>query len=75
MNQPTRPRSRIQEKNRQAILAAVGRDRLVVTLENHTVVGGLAESVVGGGESWVSELSDDELAALVELGQAGEVDL
>ncbi|HEU5081890.1 MAG TPA: DEAD/DEAH box helicase [Acidimicrobiales bacterium] len=30
---------------------------------------GLAESVVGGGESWVSELSDDELAALVELGQ------
>jgi hypothetical protein len=36
---------------------------------------GLAESVVGGGESWVSELSDDELAALVELGQAGEVDL
>jgi superfamily II DNA or RNA helicase len=34
---------------------------------------GLAESVVGGGESWVSELSDDELADLVELG--GGVDL
>jgi hypothetical protein len=29
--------------------------------------------VVGGGESWVSELSDDELADLVELG--GGVDL
>jgi len=35
---------------------------------------GLAESVVGGGESWVSELSDDELAALVELGGIDEVD-
>jgi len=35
---------------------------------------GLAESVVGGGESWVSELSDDELAALVELGRIDEVD-
>ena len=34
---------------------------------------GLAESVVGGGESWVSELSDDELADLVELG--GGLDL
>jgi len=30
---------------------------------------GLAESVVGGGESWVSELSDDELASLVGLGE------
>ena len=28
----------------------------------------LAESVIGGGESWVSELSDDELAELVALG-------
>ncbi len=27
----------------------------------------LADAVVGGGESWVSELSDDELAALVGL--------
>jgi superfamily II DNA or RNA helicase len=34
---------------------------------------GLAESVVGGGEAWVSELSDDELADLVELG--GGLDL
>ncbi|MFP5321300.1 MAG: DEAD/DEAH box helicase [Acidimicrobiia bacterium] len=34
---------------------------------------GLAESVVGGGESWVSELSDEELAALVELGQVDEL--
>jgi SNF2 family DNA or RNA helicase len=29
---------------------------------------GLAESVVGGGEAWVSEMSDAELAALVSLG-------
>jgi len=29
----------------------------------------LAESVVGSGEAWVSALSDDDLAALVELGQ------
>ncbi|TDD86761.1 transketolase family protein [Saccharopolyspora karakumensis] len=35
----------IKPLDRRAILAAVGRDRLVVTLENHTVVGGLAESV------------------------------
>ncbi|MFP4511970.1 MAG: DEAD/DEAH box helicase [Acidimicrobiales bacterium] len=28
----------------------------------------LAESVAGGGEAWVSDLSDTELAALVELG-------
>ena len=30
---------------------------------------GLADAVVGGGEAWITELSDDELAALVELGQ------
>ena len=29
----------------------------------------LAEAVVGGGEAWVASLSDDELAALVELGR------
>lgn len=28
----------------------------------------LADSVVGGGEAWISELSDDELADLVSLG-------
>ncbi|MDZ7676290.1 MAG: DEAD/DEAH box helicase [Acidimicrobiales bacterium] len=28
----------------------------------------LAESVIGGGEAWISELSDDELADLVSLG-------
>ncbi len=28
----------------------------------------LADSVIGGGESWVSELSDDELTQLVALG-------
>ncbi len=33
---------------------------------------GLAESVVGGGESWVSELSDDELTQLVALGMDPE---
>ncbi|WP_244211370.1 SNF2-related protein, partial [Amycolatopsis kentuckyensis] len=29
---------------------------------------GLAESVVGAGEDWITELSDDELADLVRLG-------
>src|SRR5690606_11425728 len=28
----------------------------------------LADSVVGGGEAWLTELSDDELADLVSLG-------
>jgi hypothetical protein len=32
----------------------------------------LAESVVGGGEAWVSELSDAELAALVSLGRSDD---
>ncbi len=27
----------------------------------------LAEAVVGAGEAWITELSDDELAALVTL--------
>jgi superfamily II DNA or RNA helicase len=30
----------------------------------------LAERVVGAGEGWISELSDDELASLVSLGRA-----
>ena len=30
---------------------------------------GLADAVVSGGEAWIAELSDEELAALVELGQ------
>ncbi|MEX2658733.1 MAG: DEAD/DEAH box helicase [Acidimicrobiales bacterium] len=30
----------------------------------------LADAVVGGGEAWVSELSDEELAGLVALGSA-----
>ena len=29
---------------------------------------GLAESIVGSGETWISELSNDELADLVRLG-------
>ncbi len=35
----------IKPLDREAILREAGGDRLVVTLENHTVVGGLAESV------------------------------
>jgi transketolase len=35
----------IKPLDREAILRATGMDRLVVTLENHTIVGGLAESV------------------------------
>jgi transketolase len=35
----------IKPLDREAILRATGTDRLVVTLENHTIVGGLAESV------------------------------
>lgn len=35
----------IKPLDREAIIAAAGGDRLVVTLENHTVVGGLAEAV------------------------------
>ena len=31
----------------------------------------LADAVVGGGEGWLSELGDDELAALVTLQRAG----
>ncbi|MEV4732827.1 transketolase C-terminal domain-containing protein [Saccharopolyspora sp. NPDC049426] len=60
----------IKPLDRQAILSAVGRDRLVVTLENHTVVGGLAESVAsclafaGVGERIVPiGLPDEFLAA------------
>jgi hypothetical protein len=29
----------------------------------------LAERVIGSGESWISELSNDELAELVSLGK------
>jgi transketolase len=35
----------IKPLDREAILRVTGTDRLVVTLENHTIVGGLAESV------------------------------
>ncbi|WP_255818422.1 transketolase family protein [Kineococcus sp. TRM81007] len=35
----------VKPLDREAVLAAARTDRLVVTLENHTVVGGLAESV------------------------------
>ena len=31
----------------------------------------LADAVVGSGEAWLTELGNDELAALVELGQTG----
>lgn len=39
-------------------------DRIAVLLERKRE---LAERVVGGGEGWITELGDDELAALVEL--------
>ncbi|MGY6500734.1 MAG: DEAD/DEAH box helicase [Acidimicrobiales bacterium] len=42
-------------------------ERIAVVLDTKRT---LAESVVGGGEAWLSELSDDQLAALVELGGA-----
>ena len=42
-------------------------ERIGVLLERKRA---LADAVVSGGESWVSELSDDELAALVSLGTA-----
>ncbi|MDQ0380140.1 DEAD/DEAH box helicase [Amycolatopsis thermophila] len=32
---------------------------------------GLAESVIGAGEDWITELSDDELTDLVRLGDPG----
>ena len=41
-------------------------DRIAEVIEKKR---GLAESVVGSGEAWVSSLSDDDLAALVELGR------
>ncbi|SFS96670.1 transketolase family protein [Saccharopolyspora flava] len=60
----------IKPLDTQAVLSAVGKGRLVVTLENHTVVGGLAESVAsclafnGVGERIVPiGLPDEFLAA------------
>lgn len=41
-------------------------ERIAKVLEHKR---GLADSVVVGGETWVSELSDDELWALIELGE------
>jgi len=43
-------------------------ERIAVILESKRA---LAESVVGGGEAWVSELTDDELADLVALAVEG----
>ncbi len=40
-------------------------ERIAAMLETKR---GLAESVVGGGEAWISDLSDTQLAALVALG-------
>lgn len=40
-------------------------ERIAVVLEKKR---GLAESIVGAGEDWITELSDDELADLVRLG-------
>jgi SNF2 family DNA or RNA helicase len=40
-------------------------ERIAAVLETKR---GLAEAVVGSGEDWITELSDDELAELVRLG-------
>jgi SNF2 family DNA or RNA helicase len=40
-------------------------DRIAELLERKR---DLAEAVVGAGEAWIAELSDDELHALVSLG-------
>ena len=40
-------------------------ERIAVLLDRKRA---LADAVVGGGEAWISELSDDELAELVALG-------
>ncbi len=40
-------------------------DRIATVIENKRE---LAESVVGGGEAWIGQLSDADLASLVELG-------
>jgi transketolase len=61
----------IKPLDREAILKATGTDRLVVTLENHTIVGGLAESVAsclafagkGGGRIVPIALPDEFLDA------------
>ena len=42
-------------------------ERIAVLLQTKRA---LADAVVGGGEAWVSELSDDDLAELVALGSA-----
>jgi SNF2 family DNA or RNA helicase len=40
-------------------------ERIAQVLEEKAA---LAEAVVGGGEAWLTELSDADLAALVQLG-------
>ena len=42
-------------------------DRIATVLETKR---GLAEAVIGTGEDWITELSDDQLADLVRLGEA-----
>ena len=44
-------------------------ERIATMLESKR---SLAESVVGGGEAWISELSDSQLAELVALGRDDE---
>ncbi len=43
-------------------------ERIAKVLESKRA---LADSVVVGGQTWVSELNDDELWALIELGADG----
>jgi SNF2 family DNA or RNA helicase len=40
-------------------------ERIAAVLETKR---GLADAVVGSGEDWITELSDDQLAELVRLG-------
>jgi SNF2 family DNA or RNA helicase len=41
-------------------------DRIATVLETKR---GLADAVVGAGEDWITELSDEQLADLVRLGE------
>ena len=44
-------------------------DRIAIMLERKR---GLAEAVVGEGEAWLTDLSDDQLAELVTLSSSDD---
>jgi len=68
-NQATDRAFRIgQKKNvqvRKFIVAGTLEERIDTMIENKT---GIANQVVGTGEQWLSELSDEDLRQLIELG-------